>query len=82
MSSGQFYDAAFRLGVWAFGRLGGWRGNWPKDLFPNRVAAISKMIEQWDTTLRQDMHYYDCGRIKLKLKGWSPMHYRTPAFVT
>lgn len=37
-------------------------------------------IEQLEDGIRQYIHYYNHDRIKLKLKGLSPVHYRTQAF--
>ena len=37
-------------------------------------------IEQLQVGIRQYIHYYNHDRIKLKLKGLSPIQYRTQAF--
>ncbi|WP_175144720.1 IS3 family transposase, partial [Achromobacter ruhlandii] len=37
-------------------------------------------IEQLQAGIRQYIHYYNHHRIKLKLKGLSPVQYRTQAF--
>ena len=39
-------------------------------------------IEQLQKGLDQYIHYYNHERIKLKLKGLSPVQYRTQAFST
>lgn len=46
------------------------------ELFPrNRVNGI----EQLQDVIRRYIHYYNHERIKLKLKGLSPVEYRTQA---
>ena len=39
-------------------------------------------LEQLQTGIRQYIHYYNHERIKLKLKGLSPVQYRTQALAT
>ncbi|AYR21358.1 hypothetical protein D6I95_13900 [Alcaligenes faecalis] len=39
-------------------------------------------VEQLQGSIRQYIHYYNHHRIKTKLKGLSPVQYRTQAFST